>query len=216
MRYRIIITQNGKKKKIIHKSNDLKFIKRKYFTIKDKNKVLFSKKTNSYLKTKSVKYELILMKKWEETDLSFIDRDKLGRTFEVGDVNKKWSILHKNEYHYEETFTVFGYKKRFNTMEIIKNIVLKKQVSSMIKQINYLYNKLLIHQDNDFDIILCKCPVDAKRLYTLIEKFCNANKINNILFTDSVGDLNRTQVYKMIVEKTGWSKNKCYRTTTRP
>ena len=89
MLYRIKITQNGKKKKIVHKNNDLKNIKRKYFILKDKNKILYPRKTNAYKKTKSVKYEIILLKKYEENDTPFIDRDGLGRTIEVKDINKK-------------------------------------------------------------------------------------------------------------------------------
>jgi len=216
MTYRIIISQNGKKKKVVHKSNDLTFINRKYFSIKDKNNVLFSKKTTSYLKTKPVKYELILMKKWDSKDIAFLDRDPLGRIIEVEDVNKKWTILYKNEYHYEETFKVFGYPKRLESKEIIKNIILKKNKGIIIKQLNYLNNKLLIHQDTNLDIILCKCPDDAKRLYKIIEEFYKYNKINNIMFTGAVGDQNKKEVYKIIVEKTGWSKNKIYRTVTRP
>ena len=216
MLYRIIITQNGKKKKIVHKSNDLKNIKRKYFILKDKNKILYPRKTNAYKKTKSVTYEIILLKKYEENDVPFIDRDGLGRTIEVKDINKKWSILHKDEYFFEETFTLFDHNKRLNTQEIIKKIVMKKHKVMMIKQINYLHNKLLIHQDNNFDIILCKCPEDAKRLYEILEKFSLNNKIKNIMFTGSIGELNKTETYKMIVEKTGWSRNKTYRTVTRP
>ena len=67
-----------------------------------------------------------------------------------------------------------------------------------------------------FDIVLCKCAPDAKRLYELIKEFCNYNKIDNIMFTGSIGYRNKTEIYKMIVEKTGWSKNKTYRTVTRP
>ena len=216
MLYRIIITKNGKKKKILYKSDDLKVIKRKYFKLKDKNKILYPKKTTAYKKIKSVKYEIILMKKHHPTDLPFIDRDKLGRTIEIEDKNKQWSILYKNEYFYEETFTIFNNSKRLNTIEIIKNIVMKNHKDLLIKQINYLHNKLLIHQDNNFDIVLCKCPADAKRLYNIIEKFSINNKIKNIIFSGSVGEFNKTQTYKMIVEKTGWSKNKTYRTVTRP
>ena len=36
MGYRIIISCNGKKKKVLHKSDDIKDIKKKYFFIKDK------------------------------------------------------------------------------------------------------------------------------------------------------------------------------------
>jgi len=215
MTYRIIITSNNKKKKIIEKSNDLKHIKKKYFKIKDKNKVLYPKKTSAYLKTKPIKYEIILMKRWEEEDLPFIDRDVLGRTFEVEDKDHKWTILHKDEYFYEETFTVFGYNKRLNTHEIIKLILMRKYKSIMVKQVNFIQNKLMIHQDNDFDIILCKCSGDAKRLYELLRDFGSNNNIKHIIFTGEV-KRNSASTYNRIVEKTGWKKNKVYRTVTRP
>jgi hypothetical protein len=216
MNYRIIIAKNGRKKKILHQSNDIKYIKRKYFTLKDKNKILFPVKTNAYKKITPVKYEIILIKKYEEGDTSFIDRDSLGRTFEINVTNNEWTILYKDIYYYEETFTVFNSIRKLSAIEIIKTILMKKHKGITIKQVNYLHNKLLIHQNNDFDIIVCKCPDDAQRLYKLLEIFCINNKIKNIMFTDKVGILNKTDTYKMIVEKTGWSKNKTYRTVTRP
>ena len=215
MHYRIIITSNGKKKKILHKSNDIKFIKKKYFSIKDKNKVLYPKQTSAYLKTKPILYELILMKKWEEVDLPFIDRDEMGRTIEIKDNKKKWSILNKDIYHYEEKFTVFGFKKRLTCKEIIKFILLKKHKTIIVKQVNYIENKLLIHQNNDFDVVLCKCPADAKKLFDVLREFSDHNDLKPIMFTGKV-ELGKTETYNMIVEKTGWKKNKVYRTVTRP
>ena len=85
----------------------------------------------------------------------------------------------------------------------------------MVKQVNYIKNKLMVHQNNDFDIVLCKCPSDAHRLYTLLQEFGKNNNLKNILFTGSV-KVNSSSTYKQIVEKTGWKKNKVYRTTTRP
>ena len=123
MKYRIIITCNGKKKKVLHKSDNTKSIKRKYFNIKDKNKVLFPKKTNAYKKTKPVNYELVLMKKWEDTDSPFIDRDSLGRTVEVKDKDKKWTILYKDDYFYEEKFNSLGFLTLFkeNIVRVLFN-----------------------------------------------------------------------------------------------
>ena len=215
MHYRIIITANNKKKKILQKSNDLNTIKQKYFKIKDKNKVLYPKQTSAYLKTKPVKYEIILMKKWEESDSPFVDRDMLGRTIEITDTTKRWTILQKDQYYYEETFTVFDQDKRLNCIEIIKLLLMKKHQPIVIKQVNYIENKLLIHQDNDFDVVLCKCPGDAKRLYKILNDFAQKNKIKHIMFTGVV-ELGKTETYKMIVEKTGWKINKVYRTVTRP
>jgi hypothetical protein len=60
MRYRIIITQNGKKKKILYEGNSEDIGKQNYFKIRDNNKVLFPKKSNAYKKKK--KEILIILK----------------------------------------------------------------------------------------------------------------------------------------------------------
>ena len=139
----------------------------------------------------------------------------LGRTIEITDTTKRWTILQKDQYYYEETFTVFDQDKRLNCIEIIKLLLMKKHQTIVIKQVNYIENKLLIHQDNDFDVVVCKCPADAKRLYKILNDFVEKNKIKNIMFTGIV-ELGKTETYKMIVEKTGWKINKVYRTVTRP
>ena len=56
MQYRIIITSNNKKKKILFKGSDFSFARKKYFKYKDKNKVLFSRDHIAYKKVKPVKY----------------------------------------------------------------------------------------------------------------------------------------------------------------
>ena len=83
---------------------------------------------------------IILMKKYELGDVSFVDRDKLGRTIEIKDIHKKWSILYKDEYYYEETFTIFNHNKRLTAIEIIKYFVMKKYPNIVIKQLNYIHN----------------------------------------------------------------------------
>ena len=215
MCYRIIITSNGKKKRIIDKSNNISKIKKKYFSLVDRNKVLFPKQTSAYLKTKPVKYEILLLKKWEENDTPYIDRDEMGRTIEIEDTNKKWTIIEKNIYKYEEKFTVYGSKSRLTAIEIIKLLLMKSHKTPIMKQINYVENKLLIHQDNDFDIVLCKCPSDAEKLYGTLKEFVDNNKITHTLFTGAI-NLNKKDTYNMIVEKTGWGRDKVYRKVTRP
>ena len=191
--------------------------KKKYFSLKDKNKVLLPKKTNAYKKTKPVTYELLLLKEKEENDPKFYSKDSLGRNIEINVKSEKWTILHKDEYFYEEKFTVFGYSKRMETKEIIKLILLRRHKGILLKQVNYVVNKVLIHQDGDFDIIVCKTKSDAKRLYNTLQKFYDSNnKLKNILFTGLVSKRNRTGLYKRVVIKTGWTINKVYRSSTRP
>jgi len=217
MLYKIIITKNGKHKKLIYQGGDQKHAKKKYFTIKDKNKVITPKKTNAYKKTNPVTYELLLLKEKEESDLKFYDKDELGRNIEINVKSDEWSIIHKDEYFYEEKFTVFGYDKRMVTKEILKLILLRRHKGILLKQVNYVLNKVLIHQDGDFDIVVCKTKSDAKRLYKILEKFYESNdKLKNILFTGLVTERNRNSLYKRIVDKTGWSINRVHRSNSRP
>ena len=107
--------------------------------------------------------------------------------------------------------------KRLDTKEIIKLILLRKHKGILLKQVNYVVNKVLIHQDGGFDIVVCKTKSDAKRLYKILREFYESNdRIKNILFTGLVSKRNRTELYKRIVEKTGWTINKVYRSSTRP
>ena len=110
---------------------------------------------------------------------------------------------------------MFGFKPRLTSIEIIKSILLRKHTSIIVKQVNYIENKLLIHQDNDFDVVLCKCPADAKRLFETLREFINHNGIKHIMFTGKI-NLGKTDTYKMIIEKTGGKKEKIVIITIPP
>ena len=215
MQYRIIVTINNKKKKVLFKSNIKKSAHKKYFKYKDNNKVLYSREHIAYKKVKPVKYELLLLKEWEDSDTPFIGRDDMGRTIEIEDKNKKWTILEKVPYHYEEKFTVFNKVDRLSSIEIIKLILLKPHSGLIIKQVNYINNKLLIHQNNDLDIIICKCSKDAEKLYCTLQDFYINNNLKNIMFTGKINK-NKKSIYKIIKSKTGWDEFKMYRTKSKP
>ena len=216
MLYKIIITKDGKKKKILYEGSNEDTAKEKYFTTKDKNIVLFPKKNNAYKKVKPVHYEIMFLKEKEDSDSPFYVRDELGRNKPVDIKSDKWSLIHKDDFLYEEKFTVYGYDERLETKDIIKKILLRRNKKDKIKQINYVINKVLIYQNGDFDVVVCKNSSDARRLYKTLREFCETNKVINIMFTGLVGKRNRTNLYKRIVEKTGWTMNKTYRSSTRP
>lgn len=216
MLYKIIITKDGKKKKVLYEGSNEDTAKEKYFTTKDKNIVLFPKKNNAYKKVKPVHYEIMFLKEKEDSDSPFYVRDELGRNEPVDIKSDKWSLVHKDDFFYEEKFTVYGYDERLVIKDIIKKILLRRNKGDKIKQVNYVINKVLIYQNGDFDVVICKNPSDARRLYKTLREFCETNKVNNIMFTGLVGKRNRTKLYKRIVEKTGWTINKTYRSSTRP
>ncbi len=215
MQYRIIITKNNKKKKVLFKGTEISFARKKYFKFKDTNKVLFSREHIAYKKVKPVHYELLLVKEWEKGDIPFLGRDNMGRNVEVSDINKEWTILEKCNYYFEEKFSVFGINKRLTSIEIIKDILLKKHSGLLVKQVNYINNKLLIHQNNEFDIVICKCEKDCKKLYSILKDFYEKNNLNNIMFTGKITN-NKKNIYKIIKDKTDWDEFKLYRTKSKP
>ena len=217
MNYRIIIVKDNKKKKVLHNGKQLHNAKSKFFSLVDKNIVLFPKEHISYKKTKPVKYEILLLKEKEEDDPQFTDRDELGRTLPITTKGDSWTIVEKRFYEFEEKFSVFGYPERMEMKSILKKIFLPSiKTKGMVKQVNYIFNKVMIWHDNEFDIVTCKCTKDAKRFHNILRDFCVDQKINNVMFSGHVPKRNRTKMFKTIVEKTGWKIEKLYRTSTRP
>ena len=217
MNYRIIIVKDNKKKKVLHNGKQLHNAKSKFFSLVDKNIVLFPKEHISYKKTKPVKYEILLLKEKEEDDPQFTDRDELGRTLPITTKGDSWTIVEKRFYEFEEKFSVFGYFERMEMKSILKKIFLPSiKTKGMVKQVNYIFNKVMIWHDNEFDIVTCKCTKDAKRFHNILRDFCVDQKINNVMFSGHVPKRNRTKMFKTIVEKTGWKIEKLYRTSTRP
>ena len=106
MLYKIIITKDGKKKKVLYEGSSEDTAKEKYFNTKDKNIVLFPKKNNAYKKVKPVHYEIMFLKEKEDSDSPFYVRDELGRNKPVDIKSDKWSLIHKDDFLYEEKFTV--------------------------------------------------------------------------------------------------------------
>jgi hypothetical protein len=77
-------------------------------------------------------------------------------------------------------------------------------------------NKLIIHSEEQFDMVICKCMEDAQRLHHTLNKVVKKNKIKNIIFMGTATDATMGRMYDLIKEKTGWPMRKIWRTTTRP
>jgi hypothetical protein len=47
----------------------------------------------------------------------------------------------------------------------------------MVKEIIVVYNKLIIYNENQFDMVICKNLEDAQRLHHTLSKICKKQKI---------------------------------------
>jgi hypothetical protein len=86
----------------------------------------------------------------------------------------------------------------------------------MTKQLIVVHNKLVLYNEDQFEMIICKCKKDAQRLHHALAKACNKNKIKSIIFMGTATPASVSYMYDIIHENTGWPYTKIRRTSTRP
>lgn len=217
MTYRVILTSNGEYKKTLHRSKTRETAFIHFYKLKDENKVFFPKRFVNANGIKPVKYKICVTKITEEGDTFRILRDDYGKLYTekpLGD----WTILHSDEYEIEETFWVYGFKPsdRKDISEVIKRLMVNAHSKKTVKQIIVVYNKLIIYNEDQFDMVICKNLEEAQRLHHTLAKICRKQKIKSLLFMGTASKANIGRLYDLIHDETGWSYPKIRRTSTRP
>ena len=218
MEYRVVLVANGEYKKTLHKCKTRETAFINFHKIKDENKVLYPKKFINTGGIKPVKFEIYVTKPTEEGDSFRLLRDDYGKTYiekPLGD----WTILHSDDYQIEETFWVYGLDskaERPNISEVVKRLMQGAHGKKMVKQVIVVYNKLIIHNEEQFDMVLCKNLEDAQRLHHTLAKIAKKQKIKSLLFMGTASKAMNGRLYDLIHDETGWPYSKIRRTTTRP
>jgi hypothetical protein len=219
MEYRVILLSNGVFKKTLHVSKTPQTAFLNYHKLKEENNVLYPKKFINSLGIKPVKYQICVTKTTEEGDTFRLLRDDYGKLYTekpIGD----WTIIDSDSYQLEETFYIYGYEpnntKRPNITEIVKRLMVNAHAKKAVKQIIVVYNKLIIYNEDQFDMVLCKNLVDAQRLHHTLAKIAKKQKIKSLMFMGTASAATISRIYDMIHEKTGWPYIKIRRTSTRP
>jgi hypothetical protein len=217
MNYRVILTSNGKYKKTLHRSKTKETVFTNYYRFIDENKVLYPKKFLNTNGIKRVKYQICVTKPTEPTDTFRVLRDDYGKLYTeepLGD----WTILTSENYEIEETFFIYGYdgKERPTIKEIVKRLMFGAHAIKMVKQIIVVHNKLLIYNENQFDMVLCKNLEDAQRLHHTLARIVKKQKIKSLMFMGTATPATIGRMYDVIHEETGWPYTKIRRTSTRP
>lgn len=218
MVFRVILTANGKYKQTLYRcrTRETSFIK--FHKFRKNNVVLFPKKYVNDGTIKPIKYEIMVTKITEDVDTFRILRDDYGKTYvekPLGD----WTILHSDTYEIEETFWVYGLehrKNRPNISEIVKRLLVGAFSLKKAKQIIIVHNKLIIYNEEQFDMIICKNMLDAQRLHHTLAKISKKQKFKGLIFMGTASKMMVGRMYDLIQEKTGWPIQKIRRTSTRP
>lgn len=212
---------------ILYKSNLQQSAYKKFNEIIDENEknIIFPVK---YISNKNISkgivesnYEILLLKiKKEGEDVTQL-RNEYGQLVNHVIVdNSQWIIMDKHIYYKEESFWVYGFnpktqRKDFNY--ILNEIVLAhNNDKNYFKRIMIFKNKLIIQYDFDIDMVICKNQEDAIRLYNELEVKTKKAKCRNVFFNGIVAKSNKDWIMEMIMNKTGWNKQKVIRSSTKP
>jgi hypothetical protein len=79
-----------------------------------------------------------------------------------------------------------------------------------------VYNKLIIYNEEQFDLVLCKNLEEAQRLHHTLAKIVKKQKIKSLLFMGTASKANIGRLYDLIHDETGWAYTKIRRTSTKP
>jgi len=220
MGYRVILMKNEEYKHTLYKCqrDETAFIK--YRLLKKQNEsVFFPRKYINYNGIKPVTYRILIVKDIEKGDVNRNVRDHKGKFYEEKPIDGKWTILDSAEYNIEETFWVYGHNPKTDRLTIggiIKKLMKGAYKKNMVKSILVVHNKLIIHNEDEFEMVICKNILDAQRLHHELAKAASKNKIKSLLFLGTATPATISEMYKYIHEQTGWTLTKIRRTTTRP
>jgi len=218
MKYRVILLQNGKFKKYLHKckrdqTSRLNFKK----ILEENNEIKLPRKFLTSDNISPVLYEVCRVKEFEPNDLQRVVKDKMGRLVKPRVLMDRWTVLDWDYFDVEETFYVYGYdpvsdRKDFN---FILGLLVKAIANEKItKDIIILHNKIFIYNEYQFSIIICKCKKDAIRLYNQLLSVAQDNKLRRLLFMGHASEKMVGELYKMMMEHTGWNYRKVSRIST--
>lgn len=218
MMFRVVLISNGEYKKTLHKSKTRETAFINFHKIKNNNKVMFPRKFINTNGIKPVKYQIYITKVTEEGDVFRILRDSYGKTYTekpLGD----WTVIHSDDFEVEETFWMFGMDSKADRptiSEVVKRLMIGAHSKKMVKQVIVVYNKLIIYNEDQFDMVVCKNMLDAQRLHHTLSKIVTKQKIKSLLFMGTATKASTGILYDLIHEKTGWAYTKIRRTSTRP
>lgn len=222
--YQIIVTCNNKQVECLGQYTTEGNAYRKFTElIRESQSVVFPKEYKNDKEIESVKYELMIIKKKDESDPdSILWRDELGNYITLMTNNDNWIVLNRGLYYKEETFWVYGFHpltQRKTVSFIIENIIIPKASDKTTFLNVYIFkNKLLLETFNSLDMVICKNIHDAIRLYNFLNNWCDDHKIKFILFSGDGGCSARRkkECYQKIMNLTNWPYMKIARNKTNP
>jgi hypothetical protein len=207
MNYQIVLFKNKTKKKIINKFKTHKKANN-YFEslINVSDSVIFDKK---YENGVECSYELALIEKTSGTFLPIFLKYEFGRKVKVSLDDEDFTILKIMKYRIEESFLDYSKNQKITLSELLKTY-LKQDGLKLISKLN---NKIIIQNDDKFNLLTFKNGDDSMRFIDNLSSHFINEKRYDCMFVKDYTTSQRKYLYDLLVEN-GFSKNYLIRHST--
>ena len=210
MNYQIVLFKNKTKKIIINKFKTHKKANN-YFEalINDSDSVIFDKK---YENGVECGYELALIEETSGTFLPIFLKDEFGRKVKVNLDDENFTILKIMKYRIEESFLDYSKNEKITLSKLLKTY-LKQDGLKLISKLN---NKVIIQNDDKFNLLTFKNSDDSMRFIDNLSSHFINEKRYDCMFVKDYTTSQRKYLYELLVEN-GFPKSYLVRhSTTHP
>lgn len=208
--YQVVLFKNKVKKKIINKFKTHKKANELYNSlIEISDAVIFNKK---YENGQESLYELALLEKTSGTLLPMFMKDTFGRQVKVDLDDDDFSIIRISTYNLEELIVDYSTNTRITISDFIK----KYLDPSGLKMVSKLNNKVIVQNDDHYNLFTLKNDDDSSRLLDNLSENFISQKRSDCMFVKDYSTAQRKYLYSILSEK-GFPKTYLFRqSTTHP
>jgi hypothetical protein len=205
--YTIILFKNKERYKIIKNyktyKNALPFFNSK---VKESNDVVFDVQTEN---GRDVNYEISLIEKTSEKLFPIYRTDEMGRNIPVQLNDPNYAILKIEKYNIPEKVFHISKKQKISSEKLI-NTYLKGDSLKLVSKLN---NKIIIQDEDIYNLFSLKSIYDADRFLINLEKYMISNNKSNCLIVKDSSREQKKYLYE-ILTNLGYNKSMLYRTST--
>ncbi len=205
--YIIVLFKNKQRYKIIKQYKTYKNALTLFKSMIDENKeVVFDVQTEN---GKDVKYEIALLEKSSAKLIPMFMTDEMGRNVKVDVDNPDYTITKIEGYKIPEKIQNITTKERVEVNQLIKKYI----TDSSLKLVSKLNNKIIIQDDDKFNVFATKSIYDAERFLNNLETYMISNNRRNCLIVKDSSIEQKKYLYEVLSNQ-GFSKKMLYRTST--
>ena len=201
--YQIVLFNNKSKKRIVASSRIFNNINKKYKEIHKKSNVIFPVKYNKKIECE---FELALVCVGKCKKNPIHRRDELGRLTEVTMKNKKYQIIKIKPFEVEEKIYDHQLAKRIEFKELYDRYLNSKN----IMQVYSLNNKIVIQNNDLFNLFSLKTVSESSRFLSCIKKYFTEQGKFNFLISRDLSTVQRKELYNLLESK-GFSRKLLYK-----